>query len=73
MKGIKNMFIQKIGAVIGKQIEIRKIKKAHIEELAKDMADWLPPEAFGSFGKIGRKAVKIIAQREREAARIAKN
>lgn len=66
------MFIQKIVSAIGNKVEAGKIKKIKMEELAQDMADWLPPEGYGHFGKTGRRAVQIIAEREKEAAGIVK-
>lgn len=66
------MFIQKISAAIGNKIEAHQVKKAKIEELAQDMADWLPPYGYGIKGKIARKAVRIIKERGKEAQLLAK-
>lgn len=66
------MFIQKISSTIGKKVEAHRVKKAKIEELAQDMADWLPPYGYGMKGKVARRAVRIIKERDKEAQLVAK-
>lgn len=64
------MFISKIIATAGKKLELRKANKAKIEELAQDMAGWLPPYGYGIKGKIPKRALQIIKQREKEERKL---
>lgn len=61
------MIISKVITSINNHAKALQTKKAKTEELAQDMADWLPPYGYGIHGKIARRAVQIIKQREKEA------